>query len=150
MIETGRLAVLVALFAAIQALPSCVYDHYDNVGSDNATVGVELSIRTRAVGEHEGYEIGNDYENYIDIADGDYRIYFFTYDPVNPDSEDANNRLIAEFHPSDLSAVSGSGYTEYSMSGEVDETVIEHSDFKVVVLSNLGESHYPTELVTIS
>ncbi|MCD8207448.1 MAG: hypothetical protein LUD72_05895, partial [Bacteroidales bacterium] len=126
------------------------YDRYDNVSPDNATVGVELSILTRAVGEHEGYEIGTEYENYIDISKGDYRIYFFTYDPSEPDSEDANNKLIAEFHPSDLSAVSGSGYTEYSMSGAVDETVIEHGDFKVVVLANWGEGHYPTELMTIS
>ncbi|MCD8208624.1 MAG: hypothetical protein LUD72_11855 [Bacteroidales bacterium] len=142
-INMKRLVIPAILLAALTALPSCVYDHDDaQAGIDGMTV--ELGIVTRAVDEHEGYEIGAEYENYIDIASGDYKIYFFTNDKDDASATDdsGRNTLIAEFVPTDLTAVEGTIYTEYTLSGNVGDDIAAYTDFKVVVLANWGD--YPT------
>lgn len=74
----------------------------------------------------DGFEEGSTYENYIDVAGGDYRIYFF----------DSNNRFIARFLPSDVVAVKGMNYVHYTVQGEVPEGMAIYRDFKVVMLAN--------------
>lgn len=74
----------------------------------------------------DGFEEGSMYENYIDVAGGDYRIYFF----------DSNNHFIARFLPSGVVAVEGMNYVHYTVQGEVPEGMAIYRDFKVVMLAN--------------
>ncbi len=74
----------------------------------------------------DGFEKGSTYENYIDVAGGNYRIYFF----------DTNNRFIARFLPSGVVAVEGTNYVDYTVQGEVPEGMAIYRDFKVVMLAN--------------
>ena len=74
----------------------------------------------------DGFEEGSTYENYIDVAGGDYRIYFF----------DSNNRFIARFLPSGVVAVERTNYVDYTVQGEVPEGMAIYRDFKVVMLAN--------------
>ncbi len=144
-IKTRHLAIPAILLAALPAFHSCDYDHHDNASPDNATVGVELSIMTRAITSNsQTYEVGTQWENYIDIGGGDYRIYFFTNDNDDATATDDSERntLIAEFIPQEMTAVEGSTYTQYTLSGSVGEDIVAYSDFKVVVLANWGD--YPT------
>ncbi|MCD8206875.1 MAG: leucine-rich repeat domain-containing protein, partial [Bacteroidales bacterium] len=119
---------------------SCEYDHYDAQTTGDG-MAVELSIRTRAISSTSyTYEVGTQWENYIDIAGGDYRIYFFTNDKddANATDDSGRNTLIAEFLPTDLTAVEGAYYTQYTLSGKVGDDIAAYSDFKVVVLANWG------------
>lgn len=90
------------------------------------TLGIGFKIPARTVAD--GYEEGEVYENYIDAANGNYRIYFF----------DAENKLIARFDPEAFILMAEDDkYVEYSVLGEVPEALAEHSDFfKMVVLAN--------------
>lgn len=74
----------------------------------------------------DDFEEGSMYENYIDVAGDNYRIYFF----------DSNNRFIARFLPSDVVAVEGRNYVDYTVQGEVPEGMAIYRDFKVVMLAN--------------
>ena len=74
----------------------------------------------------DGFEKGSTYENYIDVEDGNYRIYFF----------DSNNRFIARFLPSGVVAEEGTNYVNYTVQGEVPEGMAIYRDFKVVMLAN--------------
>ena len=74
----------------------------------------------------DGFEEGSMYENYIDVAGGKYRIYFF----------DTNNRFIARFLPSGVVAEEGKNYVNYTVQGEVPEGMAIYRDFKVVMLAN--------------
>ncbi len=135
----------VLLFAALAALPSCVYEHYDAPPLSDGSVTVELTIRTRsATSDTHVYEAGTEWENYINISGGDYRVYFFTNDRNDASATDDSERntLIAEFIPREMTAVEGSTYTQYTLSGKVGDDIAAHSDFKVVVLANWGR--YPT------
>ncbi len=135
----------ILLLAALAALPSCVYEHYDASSSPDGSVAVELTVRTRSVtSDTHIYEEGSAWENYIDIAGGDYRIYFFTNDRDDASATDdsGRNTLIAEFVPTELTSVNGAYYTRYTISGKAGDDIAAHSDFKVVVLANWGR--YPT------
>ncbi len=130
------------LFALFLLTTSCAYDNYGYY-ADGDGMAVELSIRTRAItSDSETYEAGSTWENYIDIAGGDYRIYFFTYNPSNPSDAETNNTLISEFQPYEMTDVTETNYTQYTLTGEVAKDVAEYSDFKIVVLANWGA--YPT------
>lgn len=107
------------------------------------TLGIGFKIPARAVAD--GYEEGEAYENYIDAANGNYRIYFF----------DAENKLIARFDPEAFILMAEDDkYVEYSVLGEVPEALAEHSDFfKMVVLANwpqYGDANINTEETTIA
>ncbi len=91
-----------------------------------------ISLRTRVIGEVPGYETGSGYENYIDIAGSDYRIYFFT-----DDAEDGNDRFIARFEPSQF--IAGDGDGTFAVVGKVPSKILNYSDFKLLVLANLGD-----------
>lgn len=107
---------------------SCSRDTEDDSvpSAGEMTLGIGFKIPARAVAD--GYEEGEVYENYIDAANGNYRIYFF----------DAENKLIARFDPEAFILMAEDDkYVEYSVLGEVPEALAEHSDFfKMVVLAN--------------
>ncbi len=130
------LGLLLPLFAA------CTGDNSDDgqvTPYSDGTVSVEMTIQTLSSPD-DGYVDGSYYENYIDIVNGDYRIYFFTYDPETETGagEGLNSTLIAEFAPTDIFSTDTGVYATYYASGEVEASVTEYSDFKVVMLANWG------------
>ncbi len=140
--------------AMLLSLASCSNDNYiEDFAYTDGTVGVEMTIQTRSLSNitsssDKEYVAGTEWENYVDIAGGDYRIYFFEYDPdtETASSSGTNSTLIAEFEPTDMYSIAGSDYTSYTLSGKVDESLIESlENFKVVVVANWGKDNYPTE-----
>ena len=124
---------------------SCSRDAEDDSvpSAGEMTLGIGFKIPARAVAD--GYEEGEVYENYIDAANGNYRIYFF----------DAENKLIARFDPEAFILMAEDDkYVEYSVLGEVPEALAEHSDFfKMVVLANwpqYNDANMKTEETTIA
>lgn len=126
-------------------LVSCSRDAEDDSvpSAGEMTLDIGFKIPTRAVAD--GYEEGDMYENYIDMENGNYRIYFF----------DAENKLIAPFEPEAFILMAEDDkYVEYSVLGEVPEALAEHSDFfKMVVLANwpqYNDANMKTEETTIA
>lgn len=89
-------------------------------------VGFQMSTQTAGDEYTDGYEEGEEYENYIDVANGKYRIYFFGDD----------DKFIAKFEPNGFLASEGSGYRRYNTVGRVPEELARYSSFKMVVLAN--------------
>ena len=120
-IVTGTLTLLV-LWAA-----SCSHDTEVFGTSDKEpilSIGLRLPARSPEPGE--GYEAGETYENYIDIENNNYRIYFFTSD----------NKFIARFEPDGFVVAEGSDYRDYSVLGKAPAALVNHKNFKIVVLAN--------------
>lgn len=117
---------LLLLPAVLFASCSCDAEDDSVPSTGEMTLGIGFKIPARAVAD--GYEEGDMYENYIDMANGNYRIYFF----------DTDNKLIARFDPEAFILVAEDDkYVEYSVLGEVPEALAEHSDFfRMVVLTN--------------
>ncbi|MCD8266138.1 MAG: hypothetical protein LUC33_03180 [Prevotellaceae bacterium] len=124
-----------ALLAAALLLCSCSDDTVQEELEDlqTETVQVSLRIQTRAT-THDGYEAGIGYENYINIAGGDYRIYFF----------DADNHYLTTFEPESF-VWDDDDKTVYSMSGRVELSSFDQDDFKIVMLANWGGG-YPSDI----
>lgn len=120
-IVTGTLMLLV-LWAT-----SCSHDTEDFGMYDKETaLSIGLRLPARSPKSSEGYEVGETYENYIDIENNNYRIYFFTSD----------NRLIARFEPDGFVVTEGSDYRDYSVLGKAPAALADHKNFKMVVLAN--------------
>ncbi len=141
---TTRTYIAAAALMAL-LLPPCLSCSDNDVSTasvttdgGDGTVNVGLTLRAESEGDNE-YELGSTYENYIDIAGGDYRIYFF-----ENKAEGGNDVLIAEFDPESVLPVEGSDYTEYTVQGQVEEELTAYTDFKVMILANWGEDNYPT------
>lgn len=120
-IVSGTLALLVLWTA------SCSHDTEAFGTSDKESVlsiGLRLPAASPKAGE--GYEVGETYENYIDIEHNNYRIYFFTSD----------NKFIARFEPDGFVVAEGSDYRDYSMLGKAPAVLADHKNFKMVVLAN--------------
>ena len=108
-------------------------DTPDVPNGEKMTLHIGFKVPTRAVAEE--YEAGETNENYIDIAGGNYRIYFF----------DEQDKFIARFEPSGFISTEGSDYCHYSVLGKAPDALVEHSDFfKMVVLANWPS--YPESL----
>lgn len=100
---------------------------------EEMTLHIGFKVPTRAA-EDPRYEDGATEENYIDIAGGNYRIYFF----------DEQDKFIARFEPSGFISTEGSDYCQYSVLGKAPDALVKYSDFKMVVLANWP--HYPEDL----
>ncbi len=136
---------LILLLLAAPIFTSCSeHESSESSLSESATM-VSLSLRTMSItSTYEGYEAGTTWENYVDFANEDYHIYFFTYDPSSESTNGANSTLIAEFMPTTIYSSDRDTYTTYTLAGEVDADLIESlTNFKVVVVANWGEGHYP-------
>ena len=96
------------------------------VSDKEPVLSIGLRLPTRSPEPDEGYEVGETYENYIDIENNNYRIYFFTSD----------NKFIARFEPDGLVEIQGSDYRDYSMLGKAPAALAAHQNFKMVVLAN--------------
>lgn len=103
------------------------------------TLDVTVSIgNTRSGGRiPEDFEAGTGYENYLDIKNGNFRIYFF----------DAQNKYLATFKPTQNTYPSSPNATDltYKFSGKIPAAVNVQNSFKLVVLANWGSDHYPLE-----
>ena len=120
-IITGTL-MLFALWST-----SCSHDIEVSGTSDKETVlSIGLRLPTRSPKAGEGYEVGETYENYIDIENNNYRIYFFTSD----------NKFITRFEPDGFVVTEESDYRNYSVLGKAPAALVNHTNFKMVVLAN--------------
>lgn len=121
---------------------SDVPDTPDVPSGGEMTLDIGFKVPARATAER--YEDGETDENYIDIANGNYRIYFF----------DGENKFIARFEPSGFITTEGSNYCQYNVLGKAPDALAEHSDFfKMVVLANwpqYDDANMNTEETTIA
>lgn len=108
---------------------SCVYDGQDGpeFADDDSllNIGLSLPMTLAETGETGGYVPGEGYENYIDIKNRGYRIYFF----------DSADKYIARFTPMLITA-SDSKDNTYDVLGKATGDIAGLSDFKIVVLAN--------------
>lgn len=106
---------------------SCSHDTETFRPPDKETaLSIGLRLPARSPKNGEGYEVGETYENYIDIETNNYRIYFFTLD----------NKFIARFEPDGFVVTEGSNYRDYSVLGKSPANLANHENFKMVVLGN--------------
>ncbi len=105
----------------------------DETGVDKPQM--TISFRMDASASHgsradtgTGYEDGTDWENYINIAGGDYRIIFF----------DSNNKCITLFTPKTFKEETVGAYVDYTLEGDVPSALMLYTKFKTVVLANWG------------
>lgn len=120
-IVTGTLMLLVLCGT------SCSHDtEAFGISDEETTLSIGLRLPARSPKASEGYEVGETYENYIDIENNNYRIYFFTSD----------NKFIARFEPDGLVVAEGSDYRDYGVLGKAPTALVGHKDFKMVVLAN--------------
>lgn len=114
------------LFAVLCGFVSCSSDlNNPVVTSDDVELQIGFRLATRTTGDNS-YEVGEMYENYIDVAGGNYRILFF----------DTNDKFIARFYPNGVISSEGKNYREYDVTGTVPSSLVSHSSFKVVVIAN--------------
>lgn len=120
-IVTGTLMLLVLCGT------SCSYDTETfGISDEETTLSIGFRLPTRSPKVSEGYEAGETYENYIDIENNNYRIYFFTSD----------NKFIARFEPEGFVVAEGSDYRDYGVLGKAPTALANHKNFKMVVLAN--------------
>jgi len=124
------LRMAMAVFA-VCTVTSCVYDDMQDESEipDNRTllnIGFNFPMSLAESGERNGYLPGVGYENYIDIKNKGYRIYFF----------DNADKYVTRFIPI-MVAASGDGEDNaYEVLGEVPDEISGLTDFKIVVLAN--------------
>lgn len=106
---------------------SCSHDTETFGISDPETaLSIGLRVPAKSPKTGEGYAIGETYENYIDVENNNYRIYFFTLD----------NKFIARFEPEGFVVTEGSDYRDYGVLGKAPAALADHKNFKMVVLAN--------------
>lgn len=99
----------------------------DEVSDGDITLSIGFKLAARTVGNE--YEEGETYENYIDVANENYRIYFF----------DTDNKFIARFEPSGFIITDGSDYRQYSVLGKAPDALVHYATFRLVVLANWAQ-----------
>ncbi len=108
-------------------------------------VQVTLAVQTRASEATAIYGEGTEWENYIGTEDNDLRVYFFTYSA----GDETDNTLITVFTPTEISAKEDEASMQYTMTGSMDDKIMNYANFKVVVLANWGSYPTVTESSTI-
>ncbi len=130
---TGAAALLALLLSLCVSCSDDGISTASLTGGDGSSVTVGLTLRAAAGYTGNGFESGTGYENYINVADGDYRIYFFTNT-----ASDGNDTFIAKFNPTGVVPVEGTDYTAYNVQGEVPSELLQYTTFKIVMLANWG------------
>ncbi len=132
-------------------LTGCYSETYDveEVSGESGKTQVVLTFATpntsstrSAEEDPDGYEAGIEWEDYIDISGGDYKIYFFSYSS----GDTKGGRLIAEFKTTEITQSSTGSTTTYTMIGDLPSELLNVSDFRVVMLANWG-GWYPSVTV---
>ncbi len=129
---------VLSLLLLCQVAASCVSDPASEpeagTGLPTLSISLGLSGRTRADAGGE-FEDGVGYENYLDLKNGNFRIYFFDHD---------DNTFIARFNPTVIPAMNWNDElkdVDLRFIGNMPPKV--KSKFKMVVLANW--SNYPEE-----
>ena len=116
--------------------PPAPWSPTDGVPTLTVSLGVEGATRSPE-DEIKYFEPGKGFENYLDIAGNDYRIYFF----------DEDNKYLATFDPylkPSANVPIEDGISYYNFMGKVPSNVGTY--FKLVVLANWGTDTYPEEV----
>lgn len=114
-----------ALLCLLLLLAACQQEEALPVPSvDGQQLSMVLRVPSNAPAE--GYEAGSTYENYIDMSEDGYRIYFF----------DTDDKFIARFEAVEVRPVEGTNYVDYNLLGEVPDALVGHDSFKIVILAN--------------
>lgn len=144
-----KLTFLLLFLTAVPGFVSCSGDDDFSAGYDDIPGGTTCALQfyidagtgntLQSRGSYsDDYEAGEGYENYIDIAGGDYSIVLFT----------ADNRLIASIDNSDVELVPliENDRLRYSMKFEVEAgvatTINSSGSLKLVVMAN-WHGNYP-------
>ncbi len=113
------------------SLSSCQADA--DAPTPTSKMSVSFRVETRSGEQSDassepstGYEEATKWENYINIANNDYRIGFF----------DDDNNCITRFIPEEITAVNTNTYTDYTLEGKLPAILTLYSNFKIVVLAN--------------
>ncbi len=123
------------LWALLALLASCSSDTSEEVEPDKAENNTFLMFSFTVP------KSSDTYENYFDIDRGDYRVYFFAYDPTNEDHERENTELLMRFVPTEIVKEESTSSITYTVKGEVPQSFLNTTAFKVVLLMNWGS--YP-------
>ena len=138
----------------LAALCSCSGDaDMPAVALDKANISMSFDVAipdidgdTQSRGVVNGSDNGLLYERYVDIANDNYRIYFFSA---------TDNTFIARFTTQDIVVENVSNYLNYNFNGIVPDALIDDSNpdalclkpFKIVVLANSTQA-YRDDLLT--
>ena len=115
---------------AVAGATSCVYDDEPQEqpeGPEQTLLSMSLSMpmAQAETGTPDGYVAGNENENYLDIPNDNYRIYFF----------DKEDKYITRFVPMGVYPTNEER-TEYEVLGLTPADIMDLTDFKVVMLAN--------------
>lgn len=121
------------ILCSVCVATSCVYDDIlpenEPTLPDNRTL-LSISFRLPDMGAQSradgSYEDGVDYENYVDIYNGGFRIYIF----------DADNKYLSRFVPMLIDGPDASSGHEYKVQGILPDDIAERTALKIVVLAN--------------
>lgn len=113
------------LAALLLVIASCSSGNDDVVEVHAGELMVSVAFKIPKASA-EGYEEGEAYENYINVSDNKYRIYFF----------DNNNKFIDRLEGSKVVVSEDSDYQKYDVSGMASDGLVGYRSFKIVVLAN--------------
>lgn len=134
-----------ALWAAIclmaVTLSACAdHDYQDQPGGGGSdevtTVQISLNVVLPSMSKSRAtYELGDTYENTVNMADNDFRLLLFTSD---------TKTLVCNFDPQTVSYQLSTmqSYKVCTISAEVDKELTTYRDLRLVMLANWGD--YPT------
>lgn len=143
LILPARVAAASLLMLLVQACSSDNEpDMFPEVSYETTYTVCQLSVSTteapasRAAGYlGDDYDTGFDFENYIDIPNHNFRLYYF---------DSTNDTFLAELIVESIAPLETSTYSKtYSVKGKTPDTV-ENKSVKIVVLANWPE--YPQTL----
>ena len=117
----------IPVLIGLLVLTSCQEDEALPMTSGLQGQRLGMVLRVPSNTPAEGYEEGDTYENYLDMSADRYRIYFFDKD---------DNTLIARFETTEVVPVKGKDFVDYTLLGKVPDELVNHSDFKIVILAN--------------
>ncbi len=138
-----RLLLLVCVALGCLSLVSCINDDaaVDEMGTRATMLSFDLVMPLAGVSAPDGYENGNQYENTINAAGGDYRVYFYN---------STDDTYIAKLEGVTVSSTDADLNTTYTIEGEVPEELLDYTTFKVVMLANWGSYTEPQAGSTIA
>lgn len=131
------ISVLWAAILLMAASVTSCQDHgiYDGGNGDVTTKEIAISVVLPHMGGSRAtYEIGDAYENTVNLADNDFRLLLFDFD---------NNTLLCSFDPAQVTyeITNSAAYSVCTMRAEVDEAIASYNDMRLVMLANWGD--YP-------
>ena len=122
-IITGTL-MLLALWST-----SCSHEtEVFGISEKETALSIGLRVPAKSPKTGEGYAIGETYENYIDVENNNYRIYFFTSD----------NKFIARFEPEGFVVTEGSDYRDYGVLGKAPADAMKAGETLLADICNAG------------